>query len=215
MNAAASLLLIAMLVCVATAFAPMSITTKRSELYMRRGRGSGLKRELDGDSSSSSSFTGGNGMGGGATGGTNWLDTNKSVKELPTEEGKVAMIETGAFLLVDKGTNPGGAAATVKYGGDVFCFEAACPQCKVPMLKAKVLPPNEETDNKSPRVSCDLCKSTYNLKTGEKLEAAESTGFLGGIAKAVLGANEETDVMAVYQLGQKDGKIMFNMDGMQ
>ena len=41
------------------------------------------------------------------------------------------MIETGAFLLVDKGTNPNGAAATVKYEGDIYCFEASCPQCKV------------------------------------------------------------------------------------
>ncbi len=41
------------------------------------------------------------------------------------------MIETGAFLLVDKGTNPNGAAATVKYEDNVYCFEASCPQCKV------------------------------------------------------------------------------------
>ncbi len=83
------------------------------------------------------------------------------------------------------------------------------------MLKAKVLPPNDETDNKAPRVSCDLCKSTYNLKTGEKVESAEASGFFGGIAKAVLGANEDKDVMDIYQLGEKDGKIMFNMEGMQ
>ena len=130
MNTFASLLAIAILVCATTAFAPMGITTKRSELYMRRGRGSGLKRESD-DSSSSSSFTGGMGGGAGAAGGTNWLNTNKSVKELPEEEGKVKMIETGAFLLVDKGTNPNGAAATVKYEDNVYCFEASCPQCKV------------------------------------------------------------------------------------
>lgn len=203
------LFVFAILVCVATAFAPMGITTKRSELYMRRGRGSGLKRELD-DSSSSSSFTGGMG---GSSGGTNWLNTKKSTKELPTEEGKVTLIETGAFLLVNKQTNPGGAAATVKYGEEIFCFEANCPQCKIPMLKAKVLPPNEETNNESPRVTCDLCKSTYNLKTGEKLETTESTGFFGGIAKSVLGAQDEGN-MDTYRLGEKNGKIMFNMDGM-
>jgi len=141
------------------------------------------------------------------------LNTNKSVKELPKEEGKVALIETGAFLLVNKQTNPGGAAGTVKYGGNVFCFEANCPQCKVPMTKAKVLPPNDETDNKAPRLSCDLCKSTYNLKTGQKLEASEAAGFLGGIAKAVLNSQDSGD-MDTYQLGEKNGKIMFTMKGM-
>jgi len=182
-------------------------------MYMRRGRGSGLQRELDdssSSSSSSSSFTGGMGK---SSSGTNWLNTNKSVKELPTEEGKVAIIETGAFLLVNKQTNPGGAASTVKYGGETYCFQASCPQCQVPLTKAKVLPPNGETDNKAPRVSCDLCKSTYNMKTGEKLEAAETAGFFGGMAKAVLGSNDKGN-LATYQLGEKNGKIMFTMEGM-
>ncbi|VEU45255.1 unnamed protein product [Pseudo-nitzschia multistriata] len=186
----------------------MSIPTKRSEMYMRRGRGSGLKRELD--DSSSSSFTGGMGK---SSSGTNWLNTKKSVKELPTEEGQVKLIETGAFLLVNKQTNPGGAASTVKYGGETYCFQANCPQCQVPMTKAKVLPPNDETDNKAPRVACDLCKSTYNMKTGEKVEAAETTGFFGGMAKAVLGSNDGGN-LSTYQLGEKNGKIMFTMEGM-
>ena len=82
------------------------------------------------------------------------------------------------------------------------------------MLKAKVLPPNDETDNKSPRISCDLCKATYNLKNGDKLESSEGSGIFGGIAKAVLGANE-AGPMDTYQLGEKNGKIMFNMEGMQ
>ena len=82
------------------------------------------------------------------------------------------------------------------------------------MIKAKVLPANDETNNAAPRVTCDLCKSTYNLKTGEKLESAEATGFLGGIAKAVLGS-EDKGGMDIYKLGEKNGKIMFNMEGMQ
>ena len=84
---------------------------------------------------------------------------------------------------------------------------------QVPMTKAKVFPPNEETDNKAPRVSCDLCKSTYNMKTGEKVEATESAGLFGGVAKAVLGS-KDSGPMATYQLGEKNGKIMFTMDGM-
>ena len=84
-----TLLAFAVVLYVATAFAPMGITTKRSAMSMRRGRGSGLKRELD-DSGSSSSFTGG--MGSSSTG-TNWLNTKKSVKELPTEEGEVRRVD--------------------------------------------------------------------------------------------------------------------------
>ena len=81
------------------------------------------------------------------------------------------------------------------------------------MTKAKVLPPNDETENKAPRVTCDLCKSTYNLKTGAKLEAIESAGIFGGIAKAVLGS-KDTGSLATYELGEKNGKIMFTMEGM-
>jgi len=209
-----SLLLLAIVVCIATAFAPMGITTKRSAIFMKGRRGGGLKKEL-GDSPSSSTSSSSSGFAGGKSSGSNsnWLNTNKSVKELPAEEGKVTLIETGAFLLVNKQTNPGGAAAVVKYGGETFCFEANCAQCKVPMTKAKILAPNDETNNKAPRVACDLCKYTYNLKTGDKVESAESTGFLGGIAKSVLGSQEGGN-METYQLGEKNGKIMFTMDGM-
>mmetsp|Transcript_22023 Transcript_22023/g.52417 ORF Transcript_22023/g.52417 Transcript_22023/m.52417 type:complete len:218 (-) Transcript_22023:118-771(-) len=210
-----TLLTLAIVLCVANAFAPMGITTKRSAISMRRGRGSGLKKELNDDSprspsSSSSSFTGGMGK---SPSGTSWLDTKKSVKELPTEDGEIKLIETGAFLLVNKQTNPGGAAATAKYGGEMFCFDANCPQCKVPLSKSKILPPNDETKNKAPRIACDLCKYTYNIKTGEQLEAEESTGFLGGIAKSILGSQEGGD-LPTYQLGEKNGRIMFTMEGM-
>ena len=146
---------------------------------------------------------------------SNWLNTNRSVKELPTQEGKVALIETGAFLVVDKQTNPGGAVSAMKYGGEIFCFAANCPQCKIPMTKAKALPPNEETNNKAPRVSCDFCKATYNLKTGEKLTEQASTGMFGGIAKAVLNSVQDAGALETYELGEKNGKIMFTMDGMQ
>ena len=96
---------------------------KRStSLSMKRGRGS-LKREIN-DSSSSSSSSGGGGA-------INWLNTNESVKELPSKDGEVTLIETGAFLVVNKQTNPKGAVSAMKYGGQIYCFEANCPQCKV------------------------------------------------------------------------------------
>jgi nitrite reductase/ring-hydroxylating ferredoxin subunit len=83
---------------------------------------------------------------------------------------------------------------------------------QIPMTKAKPLPPNEETkQTKAPRVACDFCQSTYNLKTGEKLQSQEGGGLLGGITKALLGA-KESGPLKIYQLGEKNNKIMFRMD---
>ena len=79
------------------------------------------------------------------------------------------------------------------------------------MTKAYPLPPNEETNNEAPRVACDFCQSTYNLKTGEKVASQETKGIFGGLAKAVLGS-QESGPMKVYQLGEKNGKVMFSMD---
>ena len=78
-----------MIAYVATAFTtPLSTisTTKRSTSPMSMARrGGGLQRELDDDgsvgrstSSSSSSSSS-----------SSWLNTNKSIKELPADEGKV------------------------------------------------------------------------------------------------------------------------------
>jgi nitrite reductase/ring-hydroxylating ferredoxin subunit len=80
------------------------------------------------------------------------------------------------------------------------------------LTKAKPLPANEETQNSAPRVVCDFCKSTYNLKTGAKLESQQGGGIFGGIAKAVLGA-QSSSPLKIYQLGEgKNNKIMFSMD---
>lgn len=158
---------------------------------------------MGGSSSSSNS--------GGLSSGRNWIQTKNTVKDLPTEEGKVGLIETNAFLLVDKATNPNGAVSVVKYGPETYCFSVNCPKCKIPMTKAKTLPPNEETKNKAPRIACDFCKSTFNLKTGAPVTAQEGAGIFGSIAKAVMSA-QDTAPLPVYQLGEKNGKILFSMD---
>ena len=193
----------------ADAYSPMGITTKRSTMTMRRGRGS-FKKEIGGG--------GGGGMGssnGGSRAGVvvkNWIKVpNSSVKDLPKEEGKVNLLNTQAFLLVDKNTNPMGSVGVVKYESQTHCFSANCPSCKIPMTKAKCLPANEETGGKDPRISCDFCKATFNLKTGEQITSQESTGILGGIAKAVLSAQDSTP-LPIYSLAEKDGKILFAMD---
>lgn len=159
---------------------------------------------MGGASSSSSSS-------GGVASNRNWIQTKNTVKDIPQEEGKVGLIETGAFLLVDKATNPNGAVSVVKYGPQTYCFSVNCPKCKIPMTKAKTLPPNEETQNKAPRIACDFCKSTFNLKTGAPVKTQEGAGLFGNIAKAVLSA-QDTTPLPVYELGEKNGKILFSMD---
>eukprot|EP00980_Cylindrotheca_fusiformis_P024808 scaffold12503_cov143-Cylindrotheca_fusiformis.AAC.2 len=191
----------ASLIATTSGYTPLSVTTRRSTMTMKRGRGS-FKREIDGGSDSSGSV--------GVGPSRNWINTKKKVDMLPKEDGSVALLDTGAFLLVDKATNPTGAVCVMKYGSQTHCFSSSCPQCKIPMTKAKALPPNAETGT-APRVACDFCKATYNLKTGEKVASEEKTGFLGGIAKAVLSA-QEGGPLPIYQLGEKNGEILFSMD---
>ena len=184
------------------------VLTRRTTMTMKRGRGS-FKNEMGktggGMSSSASSPAFG------STSNRNWIQTKNTVKDLPQEEGKVGLIETGAFLIVDKATNPNGAVSVVKYGSETYCFSVNCPKCKIPMTKAKVFPPNDETKNVAPRIACDLCKSTYNLKTGAPVQAQEAAGIFGNIAKAVLSA-QDAGPLPVYQLAEKNGKILFSMD---
>jgi nitrite reductase/ring-hydroxylating ferredoxin subunit len=202
-----STILLVVSLCVADAYSPMGMTTRRSSMTMKRGRGSFKKEIESSDGSSASSGSAGAGM----SAGRNWLNVPaKTVKDLPNEEGKVILLDTQAFLLVDKATNPTGAVCVMKYGPETFCFSSSCPQCKIPLTKAKVSPPNEES-KKAPRLACDFCKSTFELKTGKKVASEENTGFLGGIAKAVLSAQESAP-LPIYQLAEKNGKILFSMD---
>jgi nitrite reductase/ring-hydroxylating ferredoxin subunit len=78
------------------------------------------------------------------------------------------------------------------------------------MVKAECLAPSEETGD-APRVACDFCKATFNLKTGAPVKAQQSAGFFGGIAKAVLSAQDSTP-LPVYSLAEKNGKILFATD---
>jgi nitrite reductase/ring-hydroxylating ferredoxin subunit len=203
-----NLLLLASL-CLSDAYMPFGVTTRRSTMTMKRGRGS--FKEVDGPTPASSSSSSGGGGGLGNVGGssTNWIIVPKiTAKDLPKEEGIVSLIDTQALKLIDKGTNPTGAVSVIKYGPETYCFSVQCPSCKIPLTKAKALPPSEET-GKAPRLACDFCKATFNLKTGEKVTAVQGSGLLGNIAKAVL-QSKESGPLPIYQLGEKSGKILFS-----
>jgi nitrite reductase/ring-hydroxylating ferredoxin subunit len=130
----------------------------------------------------------------------NWCPTLYKPSDLPQQDGSIAILDTNLPTLKNGATNPTGAVAVAKFGGDTYCFSISCPQCKIPVLKAKLL-------EGPPRLSCNFCQSTYDLKSGAKVEAAESGGMFGGIMKSLLSA-KDGGPLPVYRLGEKGGKVL-------
>lgn len=194
-------------------FASLSLcdafATRRSVMTMKRGRGS-FKKELGGGGTSnvqSMSDGGGNNVAA-----KNWIPVSgiKSVSELPTEEGKVAIVETMAPALMDAAANPTGAVAVIKYGPSTYCTSISCASCKIPLTKARILEPNEETKNRDPRLACDFCSATYNLRTGERVTSVEKGGIMGGIVKGLFSRSDVVP-LPVYELGETKGKVVINL----
>ena len=173
---------------------------------MRKGRRS-LKKTIGGGSS---------GMGSAGTSKSpamsgpskSWLPVKgvSSMKDLPQMENEVKLVETMAPQLTDGRTNPNGAVGVVNYDGNTYCVGAACSCCKIPLTKAEVLPPTEETGT-APRLACDFCGTTYNIVTGEVVAEAKKAGIMGSIVKGVFSASEKQS-LPVYALGEKSGQVL-------
>eukprot|EP00565_Helicotheca_tamesis_P003462 CAMPEP_0185734532 /NCGR_PEP_ID=MMETSP1171-20130828/22801_1 /TAXON_ID=374046 /ORGANISM="Helicotheca tamensis, Strain CCMP826" /LENGTH=186 /DNA_ID=CAMNT_0028404549 /DNA_START=163 /DNA_END=723 /DNA_ORIENTATION=+ len=143
---------------------------------------------------------------------TNWVPVAgiTSMKDLPQEENVVKLVDTKAPTLMNGATNPTGAVAIINYEGKTYCFSSSCSSCQIPLTKAKVLPPNDETDNKDPRLVCDFCKATYNIRTGEVLEDAGEKGFVGGIVSGLISSKGKVP-LPTYDLGEQNGKVFINL----
>lgn len=143
---------------------------------------------------------------------TNWQPVKgvSSIKDLPQKENTVQVVDTMADSLVNGATNPTGAVSVVKYDDKTYCCSVSCPTCKIPLTKAKVYEPNEETNGVDPRLSCDFCKSTFNVRTGERLENAEKAGLMGGIVKGLFSASDKVP-LETYDLGEKNGQVLINL----
>eukprot|EP00559_Dactyliosolen_fragilissimus_P004626 CAMPEP_0184859198 /NCGR_PEP_ID=MMETSP0580-20130426/4205_1 /TAXON_ID=1118495 /ORGANISM="Dactyliosolen fragilissimus" /LENGTH=211 /DNA_ID=CAMNT_0027355687 /DNA_START=77 /DNA_END=712 /DNA_ORIENTATION=+ len=143
---------------------------------------------------------------------TNWVKVQgiSGLKELPQEENVVQLVETKAKALMNAATNPNGAVSVVNYEGRTYCFDSSCSSCKIPLTKAKVLPANDETDNVDPRLSCDFCKATFNVRTGERVEDSGSAGLVGGIVKGLFSAQDKVP-LTTYDLGEKNGEVLINL----
>jgi nitrite reductase/ring-hydroxylating ferredoxin subunit len=202
------LIMSCLLVAQTAAAVDPAFAVRRSAMTMKRGRGS-FQKEIGG-----SNDTGKQPkpmIGSPATSNKQWVPVAgvKSVGDLPQQEGKVQLIDTMAQALINGATNPTGAVSVVKYGSNTYCFSSSCPSCKIPLAKAKILEPNDET-NGAPRICCDFCSSTYNLKNGAKIAKAESSGLLGGIVSGLMSAQESVP-LPVYELGERKGKVVINL----
>uniref|UniRef100_A0A7S3PWA7 Rieske domain-containing protein n=1 Tax=Chaetoceros debilis TaxID=122233 RepID=A0A7S3PWA7_9STRA len=193
----------------ANAFAPSTTTPSSTSLMMAKGRKS-LRKTVKG----ASNARGVTPMADQDMGvkKTNWVEVKglTSMDDLPKEENTVKMVDTMAEKLMNGATNPTGAIAVVNYEGKTYSFASGCACCQIPLAKAKILPPNDETGNGAPRISCDFCKATYNVRTGERLEKAEKPGLLGGIVTGLFSKSDKIP-LPIYDLGEKSGQVLINL----
>lgn len=190
------------------AFATRQLQPQRAAVSIMAKRRGGLKKEMGAGNSANVQS-----MSGGTDSGARWVPVTgvASVADLPTqEEGKVGILETGAPALIDKAANPMGAVAVVRYGPNTYCTSISCASCKIPMTKARVLEPLPEETGKDPRIACDFCSATYNLRTGERVTTVPKGGIMGGIVKGLFSAQDENP-LPVYELGESKGKVVINV----
>ena len=147
----------------------------------------------------------------------NWCPMPPNQK-LPSETGRVGLLDTELPTMKDSATNPTGAVAVVKaYNGQTYCFGSSCPSCKIPLTKAKVVEPpapsdeNADEDTSSPRIVCDFCKATYTLKDGSKVKSTESGGLFGGVVKSIF-SSKDGGSLPMYKLGERNGKLVIAVD---
>lgn len=195
-------------------YAP-ALMTRRSAMTMRKGRKSlnkTIKNGLGGNSAAGVRPMGGESTTP-ATKSNNWVAVSglTSLSDLPQEDNKVQLVETMAKQLMDAGTNPNGAVSVVNFDGKTYCFSSSCTACKIPLTKATVLSPTEETNNIDPRLACDFCSATYNIRTGETISDAGGTGgLIGGAVRGLFGASK-TKLLPTYDLGEKNGNVLINL----
>mmetsp|Transcript_14483 Transcript_14483/g.17612 ORF Transcript_14483/g.17612 Transcript_14483/m.17612 type:complete len:219 (-) Transcript_14483:277-933(-) len=195
------------------AFAPLSTSNHaNTQLEMAKGRKS-LRKTVK-EASGGMNARGVNPMGGEIQPAkkTNWVPVQgiTSMSDLPKGENEVKLVDTMAEQLMNGATNPTGAVSVVNFEGKTYCFASSCSSCKIPLAKAKVLPPNDETGNTAPRLSCDFCKATYNIRTGERVENAEKSGLIGGVVSGLFGAQDKV-ALPTYDLGEKSGSVLINL----
>jgi len=194
----------------AEAFSPAPLNSRTIDTSLNAARRKSLRKTV----AASNNARGVKPMGGEMETGkkTNWVQVKglSSMSDLPQEENVVQLVDTMADQLTNGATNPTGAVSVVNYEGNTYCFASSCARCQIPLSKAKVLPPNDETNGAAPRVSCDFCKATYNVRSGERVENAEKPGLIGGVVTGLFSKSDKKP-LPIYDLGEKNGQVLINL----
>jgi len=200
------------LAATAGAFSTMNVLgTHRSTMTMKRA-GPGGKKNINQALGNKPS-----GLGSGSAApmpANNWIQTSiTSTDFAKLPEGKIELLDTNVLTLKDSLTNPTGAVSVLKQNGETFCFSSSCPSCKIPLSKAKILEPT--SSRSSTVVACTFCKSAYDLKSGKKTEVSPDEaggGIFAGLAQGLFKMQGKNDPLPMYQLGEKDGKLLISIN---
>ncbi|KAI2493319.1 hypothetical protein MHU86_21240 [Fragilaria crotonensis] len=204
--------LLAVVCVMATSEAFGTLTVRRSTMTMKRGRGLGELANDGAGPKKTVPMGSKGGMAPSSNTSSSWIPVKgmtSGIKDLPTEEGIVKLVDTMAPALMKVATNPTGAVAVIKYGPSVYCTSVGCASCQIPLNKAEVLGPTSET-GADPRICCSFCRATYNLRTGDRVTTHEGGGLMGGIAQNLF-SKQKAGSLPIYALGEKNGQVLINL----
>jgi nitrite reductase/ring-hydroxylating ferredoxin subunit len=143
----------------------------------------------------------------------NWCPTPISVSDIPTQDSQVVILETQLPSLQNGATNPNGAIAVTKYNGQTYCFRVSCPACQIPLNQAvcSTIPDPDDPQQNIDVLSCNFCKTSYDLDTGKRLtKPAVPPGLFGSIAHKLF--SSQPGMLKFYKLGEKGGKVLISLD---
>ena len=189
---------------------PPLVTTATGTVMMAKRGGRGGLGDVDSERPKKAAKTSTAGMAPPGSNKSTWIPVQGMTTSMADLlDGSVTLVDTGAAALIKTATNPNGAVAVIKYGPSVFCTSVGCASCQIPLSKAEVLGPTEETMN-DPRICCSFCRATYNLRTGERVATQEGGGLMGGLAKNIF-SKQKVGSLPIYALGEKNGKVLINL----
>jgi len=144
------------------------------------------------------------------------LIPNIKTADLPSEDGEIKLIDTNLDSIKDGTVNPTGAICCGTFDSKLYAFAVNCDCCKVPMNKAKILGPTNDGLVEVPRLSCDFCGSTYNLRTGEAVaDASKNEGaggnMFGGLVKNLMSSQQRKGIKVYALSSDEKNRVLISL----